>query len=449
MRSTTLHLSGSLLACLLALISAANLGCLGPQFGEPSFEATHGLLRPRAPVAAPAADATLFETVRGSLKPGAGEHAAGGVKQVSYTPAETIPSMPSVASIPVEGGVESGPCCLPSVDNTHGCFQKMALRRRPANVPRELEPLDMPPYVIQPPDILLIDALRVVPLPPYRIEPLDVLLIQVPEALPKEPISGMFPVESEGRVNLGVSYGTVNVVGLTIDEARAAVEKHLKAVLNNPKALVALAQSRAMQQIRGEHLVRPDGSVGLGLYGSVPINGLTLEQAKAAIENHLAQFMLRPEVSVDVFSYNSKVYYVVLDGGGYGEQVIRLPFTGNETVLDALAQVNGLPAVASKKHIWVARPTPGDTCGRQLLPVHWGEIVQCGLTATNYHVLPNDRIYVKADALIRFDNMLAKIIAPIERVLGVSLLAQSTILEYQTRPNRNGTNGTTNNGVIP
>ena len=36
-------------------------------------------------------------------------------------------------------------------------------------------------------------------------------------------------------------------------------------------ATVAIAQSRAMQVIRGEHLVRPDGTVGLGVYGSVPV----------------------------------------------------------------------------------------------------------------------------------------------------------------------------------
>ena len=53
-------------------------------------------------------------------------------------------------------------------------------------------------------------------------------------------------------------------------------------------------------------------------------------------------------MSVDVLAYNSKVYYVIMDGGGYGQQIVRLPCTGNETVLDAIAQVNGLPQVASK-----------------------------------------------------------------------------------------------------
>ena len=74
----------------------------------------------------------------------------------------------------------------------------------------------------------------------------------------------------------------------------------------------------------------------------------------------------KPDVVVDVLAYNSKMIYVVMDGGGFGEQLIRLPYTGNETVLDAIAQVNGLSQVSSKR-IWVARPSPGDVHRTQIL----------------------------------------------------------------------------------
>lgn len=49
----------------------------------------------------------------------------------------------------------------------------------PVPTPHELALLQHSPYVIEPPDILLIDAVRIVPRPPYRIEPLDSLAIQV------------------------------------------------------------------------------------------------------------------------------------------------------------------------------------------------------------------------------------------------------------------------------
>src|SRR5262249_1647894 len=158
------------------------------------------------------------------------------------------------------------------------------------------------------------------------------------------------------------------------------------------------------QQVRGEHLVRPDGTISLGTYGAVYVTGLTLPQAKAAIEKHLSQCLLHPEISLDVFAYNSKVFYVITDGAGFGQQVFTLPSTGNETVLDALSRINGLPAVASKRRIWLARPGPPELGCDQILPIDWMAITQGGSTCTNYQVFPGDRIYVKADCLITLDN---------------------------------------------
>src|SRR5262245_44685718 len=157
-------------------------------------------------------------------------------------------------------------CCLTASGcQGPGCCRETVV----LPLPRELKKVSLPPYVIEPPDILLIDAVRLIPLPPYRIEPLDTLAIQVPEALPTEPISGLYSVEPDGRVNLGASYGSVPLAGLTQEEAKAAVEKHLRPILKEPRAHVALAQTRALQQIQGPHLVRPDGTVGLGIYGGV------------------------------------------------------------------------------------------------------------------------------------------------------------------------------------
>src|SRR5437764_5776206 len=39
---------------------------------------------------------------------------------------------------------------------------------------------------------------------------------------------------------------------------------------------------------------------------------------------------------------------LIFDGGGVGQTVIRLPVTGNETVLDAIAQLYGLSAVSNQ-----------------------------------------------------------------------------------------------------
>jgi len=261
-------------------------------------------------------------------------------------------------------------------------------------------------------------------------------VIQAAGVLPMEPISGIYSVDSDGTVYLGLQYRSINLVGLKLEEAKVKLENHLKDLgFKEPKVSVALAQAGAQQQIHGDHLVRPDGTIGLGTYGNVYVTGMTLTEARQAIEAHLKKYLEDPKVGVDVFAYNSKVYYVITDGGGFGEQVIRFPSTGNETVLDAVSQIHGLPVMASKKRIWVARPAPGTECGEQILPVDWCAITRKGATDTNYQVLPGDRVYVQADPLITIDNTLSKVLAPVERLLGVTLLGSQTVNSIRNRNN--------------
>ncbi len=96
------------------------------------------------------------------------------------------------------------------------------------DMPRETSKVNMPDYVIEAPDLLLISAVRVIPKPPYHIEPLDSLFIQASGLLPGLDLRGVFLVDPDGTVNLGLDYGAVPVVGLTIADARLVIEAHLK-----------------------------------------------------------------------------------------------------------------------------------------------------------------------------------------------------------------------------
>jgi len=316
-------------------------------------------------------------------------------------------------------------------------------------VPTELQKLSHPPYMIEPPDILFIDTIRMIPRPPYVVQPLDVLLIRVADTLPNQPIDGTYTVSPDGTINLGFSYGTVRVGGLSLQQAEEAIRRALSRVLTSPQVAVGLSQYRAVQQTRGEHLVRQDGTISLGTYGSVYVAGLTLAEAKCAIERHLACFVQEPEIALDVFAYNSKVYYIIYDGAGFGQQVYRLPVTGNETVLDAISSVSGLPAVASKKRIWVARPAPCNNPCVQILPVDWRAITMAGSTCTNYQIFPGDRVYVGSQPIIALNNTLAKIIAPVEQLFGVTLLGAATVNTIRTNPNNNNNNNNVTGVVVP
>jgi polysaccharide export outer membrane protein len=310
--------------------------------------------------------------------------------------------------------------------------------------PHELAKINLPEYVIEPPDILKIDALYLIPLPPYKVQSLDVLAIRVTKTIPDEPIAGLYSVEPDGTINLGFSYGTVKVAGLSLEDAKKAIEKQLK-ILKEPTVEVYVAQGRGIQQIRGEHLVRTDGTVSLGIYGDVKVSGLTLSDAKQLIEAHLGRSLQKPEVVVDVIAYNSKVYYVVFDQGGSGQRIFRLPITGNETVLDAISQVSGLSVVSDDKKMWLARPSTHSQ-PETVLPIDWRSVVAAGRSETNYQLLPGDRIYVQADKMVTVDTKLARILSPFERIFGFSLLGASTIKELRMSPTNNSNGSNSNSG---
>jgi len=297
---------------------------------------------------------------------------------------------------------------------------------RPQPAPRELAKTALPEYVVEPPDILLIDAIKVVPLPPYRIHTLDTLIVYVPGALPDQPIEGEYTVESGGLINFGPPYGSVRVAELTLDEAAQAIENHLRRTLTTPQVSLQLGATIGKQQIAGEHLVGPDGMVSLGTYGKVFVAGLTQAQVREAIEAHLAQYLEDPEVSIEVYAYNSKFYYVVTQGAGLGDGVSKFSITGNETVLDAIAEVNGLEAVSSKR-IWVARPSDSAPEGYVILPVDWQAVTELGSASTNYQLMPGDRVFIQEDHLVAVDTWVSKVISPFERVAGFVSLGTQTV----------------------
>jgi polysaccharide export outer membrane protein len=249
-----------------------------------------------------------------------------------------------------------------------------------AAVPREFEKMALPPYIVEPPDILLIQASDRITLRLQRIE-------------------GQHLVAPDGTINLGI-YGKIRVVGMTLDQVADAVASRLL------ELMPGLLRTVKKRDDKGKETNEFEDKGWRGDFSSIEL--------------------LKKEMQVDVLAYNSKFYYVITDGGGYGQQVYPIPITGNETVLDALAKVNGLPAVANKRRVWVARATRAGQPPK-ILPVDWMSVTQCGSSATNYQVFPGDRVYVDSDKWIKRDTWLAKRFSPIQRILGVTLLGASTV----------------------
>ncbi len=160
-----------------------------------------------------------------------------------------------------------------------------------ADQPHELAMRPLPAYRLEPPDVIAIDMPRLVPIPPYRAEIFDTLRIQVANALKNQPIDNYFMVEADGVVTLGPAYGSVRVAGMTLKEMKKAIEVKLGQVIREPEVSVQVAKVYAVPQVSGQYLIGPDGTINLRKYGTVQLSGLTIPEAKAALEKQLSKYL--------------------------------------------------------------------------------------------------------------------------------------------------------------
>jgi len=198
----------------------------------------------------------------------------------------------------------------------------------------------------------------------YVVDPPDLILVEVLEALPGRPISGERLVRPDGKISLGF-YGDVYVAGLTLSEAKKRIIGHLQRFLNDD---------------------------ALGLFS------IDDETGEPALDPATKKpVMIDPKdsetVFVDVTAYNSKIYYVQGDVVSPG----RFNVTGKETVLDAVNFACGLTARANHKDVVLYRqPKKGGPL--QALRVDIDQITMGDDLSTNYQILPGDRLVVPHNA---------------------------------------------------
>jgi protein involved in polysaccharide export with SLBB domain len=184
----------------------------------------------------------------------------------------------------------------------------------------------------------------------HRLSPGDAVLVRVMGAPADQPIDGQFEVEEFGTLALGPAYGRIEVTGMTVLEAEAAVTKALAQVLRDPKVQVTLMsrhaadesryseqaipsdpqrtpwgrerQTRAPYRIQsgdelyvdvlgalpdkpidGRFVVEEEGTLPLGAsYGRAKVAGLTVREAEAAVKEELSKVLTSPEVQVTLLS---------------------------------------------------------------------------------------------------------------------------------------------------
>jgi protein involved in polysaccharide export with SLBB domain len=358
---------------------------------------------------------------------------------------------------------------------------------------------------------------------PHIVEPPDLVLVEVLDALPGRPISGERLVKADGTITLGF-YGDVHVAGLTLDQVKVAIIKHLRNILSdeslgllepagdepaasrrmempaNPElpkqsdnpfdvkekakprssSLRSPSRSRSVKPKPRVASHRPAGS-GISVHPvsrtapheqaqkkaapaaapapnqlTVPMNGpgrvtITIQvdglgppaaQEKPdlhplAREEEVRWNPVSPQKSgavfVDITAYNSKNYYVL----GDVQVVGRLPWTGNESVLDALQFAGGFVSSAEAKDIRLVRPARAGKPAR-VYKVDLAAIEERGDVKSNYQIFPGDRLIVGRNEVIKKTVELDRLAAPLLSITGNMMQEAFALraLQFGTAENR-------------
>jgi polysaccharide export outer membrane protein len=154
-------------------------------------------------------------------------------------------------------------------------------------------------------------------------------------------------------------------------------------------------------QYSGTYQVPIDGIISLPLVGTVPIGGLTLEQASNLISNRYATFLKRPIITIRLISTrplnvfvsgevkNPGSFSIPLIGGAGDNPGVQYP-----TLSEALKAAGGVTLASDLNQIQVRRRASGG--GEDIFTLNLQDFINSGNARASLTLRDGDQIYVPA-----------------------------------------------------
>lgn len=104
------------------------------------------------------------------------------------------------------------------------------------------------------------------------------------------------------------------------------------------------------------YVVRPDGNLAMPLIGDVNCQGKTVPQVAREITERLAEYIIDPQVTINVTKLGTTRIYVL----GEVRQQGLYELEKSHTLLDAVARAGGFTQKSTKRRVFVVRPGQDD-----------------------------------------------------------------------------------------
>lgn len=166
-------------------------------------------------------------------------------------------------------------------------------------------------------------------------------------------------------------------------------------------------------EVSGEYMINNEGKIQYEFVGDINIAGMTKEEAKDLVTDHLSTYIVSPQVTVKILGYNSKIVYVYGEVGRPGKIFMR---GDTITVREALLEA-GLPLLsASLKRSVVITPSAQGDIEKKKIDVD--ALLYKGDLKENLVMNPGDTLYIPPTFLSKTMRAIQPVTAPISNAAG-------------------------------
>lgn len=156
----------------------------------------------------------------------------------------------------------------------------------------------------------------------------------------------------------------------------------------------------------GEFLVLSDGTVNLPLAGSIPLRGLTLQQASQRLETQMVKFIKNPIITLSLTSIRPLKVAIAGEVNRPGAYTIAIGSGGKDagipTVTRLIELAGGITQAADLRNIQVRRPTltASTTQPNETLTVNLWELLQKADLSQDLLLRDGDSIYIPTNTAV-------------------------------------------------
>lgn len=132
-----------------------------------------------------------------------------------------------------------------------------------------------------------------------------------------------------------------------------------------------------------------NGTITFPLAGVLKMSELSVPEAESLLAEKLAEFLVKPQVTVLIKEYGNKQIYVLGEVKKPGS--ITIPAERRLSVLEAITLSGGFTELAAQDRTKILR---GAGSGSQSIPVEISRITKQGDKSADIYLEPNDTVYV-------------------------------------------------------